>query len=104
MRVDGGGEREGGDAFPLQVGWVPPSVNPVASHRDGQEMIQSKRTNRCTACSCEADEVCPLGAPRKMCRPSLLSRMIQGHLLSGFGVDTVRVCPLVLVAQLAGEA
>ena len=83
---------------------MPPRFDPVASDRDSQGMIQGKRTDCGPATGREADKACPLGAPRKVCRPLLLAWMIQGNMLSGFGVETMRVYPLMLIAQLAGEA
>ena len=59
---------------------------------------------RRTAASSEADDFRTRCPPRKMIEPSLPSRMKERDLLPRVEVDAMRFRPLMLIAQLTGEA
>lgn len=83
---------------------MPACVDPVASYDNRQWIIQAEGTDCSAAAGGKAAEFHPFCSPRKMVRPALPSRMKERDLLPRVGVDAMRFRPLMLIAQLTGEA
>jgi hypothetical protein len=83
---------------------VPARSDPVAPDDNRQLIIQAEGNYGGAATSSEAGYFHTLFLPRKMVGPSLPSWMKERNLLLRLWISAVRFCPLVLIAQFAGEA